>query len=101
MDRCESIKTKYGKKYQEVLYAIPDEDQYVGVYTDISQIKFDAGQLDLIKRQTLQQAKDLLDNQIQFSQEMAHYLGNSTAKNEEMVKKLIDLYEDDDVSEGE
>lgn len=101
MDRCESIKTKYGKKYQEVLYAIPDEDQYVGVYTDISQIKFDAGQLDLIKRQTLQQAKDLLDNQIQFSQEMAHYLGNSTAKNEEMVKKLIDLYEDEDVSEGE
>ncbi len=101
MDRLESIKTKYGKKYQEVLYEIPDENQYVGIYTDISQIKFDTGQIDIIKRQTLQQAKDLLDNQIQFSQEMAHYLGNSTAKNEEMVKKLIDLYEDDDVSEGE
>lgn len=100
-DRRESIKTKYGKKYHEVLYVVPDEKQYVGVYTDISQIKFDASQLDIIKRQTLQQAKELLDHQIRFSQEMAHYLGNSTAQNEEMVKKLIDLYDDGTTEQGE
>jgi len=91
----ESIKSKYGKKYHEVLYALPDENQYVGIYNDISQIKFDASQLDLIKRQTVQQAKELLDNQIRFSQEMAHFLGRSTAQNEEMVKQLIDLYDFD------
>jgi hypothetical protein len=32
---------------------------------------------------------------------MAHYLGNSTAQNEEMVKKLIDLYDDGTTEQGE
>ena len=94
VDTCESIKAKYGKKYHEVLYTVEANKQYVGIYTDMSQLKLDSSQLDLIKRQTIQQAKDLLDHQIEFAQEMAHYLGKSTAKNEEMVKQLIDLYEE-------
>ncbi len=95
VDSYESIRTKYGIKYHELLYALREENQYVGTYTDISQLKFDAGQMDLIKRQTLQQAKDLLDRQIAFSQEMAHYLGKSTARNEEFVRRLMALFEDE------
>jgi iron only hydrogenase large subunit-like protein/uncharacterized Fe-S cluster-containing protein len=94
MERYESIRTKYGIKYHELLYALRDEGQYVGMYTDISQLKFDEGQVDLLKRQTLAQAKELLDHQIAFSQEMAHYLGQSTARNEEFVRRLMSLYED-------
>ena len=94
MESYESIRTKYGIKYHELLYTLRDEGQYVGTYTDISQLKFDEGQVDLIKRQTLEQAKELLDHQIAFSQEMAHYLGQSTARNEEFVRRLMSLYED-------
>ncbi|KPU46010.1 iron hydrogenase 1 [Oxobacter pfennigii] len=90
----EAIKSKNGKKYHELLYALPDESQYVGLYTDVTKIKFDDSQIDLIKNQTLEQAKELLDHQIKFSQEMAHYLGKSTARSEELVMRIMDLFEE-------
>ena len=99
IDSCEAIRTKYGIKYHELLYALRDEGQYVGTYTSIARFKLAEGQTDLIKRQTLEQAKELLDNQIAFSQEMAHYLGKSLARNEELVQRLISLFEDDAAEE--
>jgi len=94
-EQYESIQTKYGIRYHEVLYALHEDKQYVGVYSDISQVKFDSGQLDIIKAQTLMHAREFLDHQVKFAQEMAHYLGKSTAKSEEIAKRLIALYEED------
>jgi hypothetical protein len=68
-DQYEAIRSKYGKKYHEQLYKLPAEKQYVGLYTDVTKIKFDDKQLDLIKKQTMEQARELLDHQIRFSQE--------------------------------
>jgi iron only hydrogenase large subunit-like protein len=93
-DTYEAIKSKYGKKYHEQLYKLPSENQYVGMYTDVTKIRFDEKQIDLIKKQTVEQAKELLDHQIRFSQEMAHFLGRSTARSEELVTRLMDLYEE-------
>ncbi len=93
-DTYEAIKSKYGKKYHEQLYKLPSENQYVGMYTDVTQIRFDEKQIDLIKKQTVEQAKELLDHQIKFSQEMAHFLGMSTARSENLVTRLMDLYEE-------
>jgi len=90
----EAIKSKYGKKYHEQLYKLPSEDQFVGMYTDMTKIRFDEKQIDLIKKQTVEQAKELLDHQIRFSQEMAHFLGKSTARSEDLVTRLMDLYEE-------
>ncbi|MDR1664713.1 MAG: 4Fe-4S binding protein [Clostridiales bacterium] len=89
----ESIRTQYGIRYHEILYALRDEEQYVGIYSDISKVRFDAKQLDMIKMQTLMHAREFIDHQIRFSQEMAHYLGKSTAESESIAKKLIALYE--------
>jgi len=36
-----------------------------------------------------------LDHQVRFAQEMAHYLGKSTAQSEEIAKRLIGLYEEE------
>jgi iron only hydrogenase large subunit-like protein/uncharacterized Fe-S cluster-containing protein len=94
-EKCESIQTKYGIKYHEILYALREENQYVGIYSDISRIKYDAGQLDTIKTQTLMHAREFLDHQVRFAQEMAHYLGKSTAQSEEIAKRLIGLYEEE------
>jgi iron only hydrogenase large subunit-like protein/uncharacterized Fe-S cluster-containing protein len=94
-EKCESIQTKYGIKYHEILYALREENQYVGIYSDISRIKYDAGQLDTIKTQTLMHAREFLNHQVRFAQEMAHYLGKSTAQSEEIAKRLIGLYEED------
>lgn len=91
----ESIKTKYGIKYHETAYALRGEAQYVGIYSDVTKLKFDSNQIDLIKNQTLAHARELLDHQISFSQEMAYYLGKSTAQGEELLKRIMDLYEED------
>ncbi len=96
-EQFESIRTKYGVKYHERTYALRDENQYVGVYSDLTKFRFDGNQIDLIKSQTLEQARELLYHQIRFSQEMAHYLGKSTAQSEEMVKRIMDLYEENDI----
>lgn len=94
-EQHESIQVKYGVKYHEILYALRDEKQYVGIYSDISKVKFDSKQLDAIKAQTLKHARDFLEHQVRFAQEMAHYLGKSAAKSEEIAKRLIELYEDE------
>ena len=94
-EKYESIQTKYGIKYHEILYTLREENQFVGIYTDISRIKYDSDQLDTIKSQTLIHARKFLDHQVKFAQEMAHYLGKSTAKSEEIAKRLIGLYEEE------
>jgi len=93
-EQYESIQTKYGIKYHEILYALREEGQYVGIYSDISKLNYDARQLDTIKQQTLMHAREFLEHQVRFAQEMAHYLGKSTAQSEDIAKRLIDLYEE-------
>jgi iron only hydrogenase large subunit-like protein/uncharacterized Fe-S cluster-containing protein len=99
-EKYESVQTKYGIRYHEVLYALREDSQYVGIYTDISQVKFNAGQLDVIKTQTLLHAKEFLEHQVKFAQEMAHYLGKSTAQSEEIAQRLIALYEEQSPEES-
>lgn len=93
VSKHEYINSKYGVKYQEIAYFLPEEHQYVGIYINLSRIKFDDKQLDVIKKQTLENAKELLNHQIGFSQELAHYLGESTAKSEDMLQRLMNLFE--------
>lgn len=99
-EHYESIQTKYGIRYHEILYSLPEEAQFVGMYSDISKIRYDEKQLDVIKEQTLKHAREFLDHQILFAQEMAHYLGKSTAQSEEIAKRLISLYEEKDKDDG-
>ncbi len=96
-DEMEAVRTYYGTKYHITLYAMRNEGQYVGMLTDISRMKLDEGQMHLIERQLLVNARELLEHQINFSQEMAHQLGRNTAKTEELVKRMLDLYEDRDL----
>jgi len=89
----DSIRMKDGIKYHEVAYTLKEEKQYVGIYTDVSDLKFDKNQIDAIRNQTLEHVRELLYHQIDFSQKMAHYLGKSTAESEELVKKITNLYD--------
>jgi Na+-translocating ferredoxin:NAD+ oxidoreductase RNF subunit RnfB len=99
-EKFESIQSKYGIKYHEMLLALREERQYVGIYADISKINFDSRQLDAMKMQTLVHAKEFLDQQVRFAQEMAHFLGKSTAQSEEMVNYLKKLYDEQDRTES-
>ena len=94
-EQYESIQTKYGITYHEKLYALREDKQYVGIYSNMSNVKYDAKQLDTVKAQTLMHAREFLDHQVRFAQEMAHFLGKSTAQSEAIAKRLIGLYEED------
>jgi uncharacterized Fe-S cluster-containing protein len=94
-DEYQSIQKKFNIRYHEILYALREDNQYVGIFADISKLQFDINQLDAIKIQTLRHAQEFLDHQIKFSQEMAHYLGQSAAQSEEIARRLIGLYERD------
>jgi len=99
LEQWEAIRTKY-IRYHEIIYPLREDEQYVGIYTDISNLSLDNRQIDVIKTQTVQHAREFLAHQIKFAQEMAHYLGRSTAQSEEIAKRLISLYENE-APEGE
>ena len=96
LDSYETVRSKYGIRYHEIVFPMPDEQEYIGIYTDISALKIDSYQIDLIKRQTLENAKDLLRQQISFSQELAAYIGRNEARSEALVKQIVALVEDAD-----
>ncbi len=95
-ERFEAVLGHYGRRFHQVLYALRDAGQYVGIYMDISDIPLQEKTTDVVRMQTLRQARELLDHQVRMSQEIAGMLGKSTAKGEEMVRKIMSLYEEDD-----
>ncbi|NLA70882.1 MAG: 4Fe-4S binding protein [Clostridiaceae bacterium] len=93
-NEIEAVRTKYGKRYHEIVFCSEDKNQYIGFYLNLSKIKLDNNQMGLIREQTVNQAKELLHHQIEFAQNIAQYLGESTAESEALVKRMIDLYEE-------
>ncbi len=91
LDTYETVQSKYGIRYHEVVFPMRDDNEYVGIYTDISALKIDSYQIDLIKRQTLENARDLLRQQIAFSQDLAAYIGRNEAKGEALVRQIVAL----------
>ncbi|MFP4105444.1 MAG: [Fe-Fe] hydrogenase large subunit C-terminal domain-containing protein [Phycisphaerae bacterium] len=80
---------KYSLLCREVLYALPEDNQYVGIFVNITRSAEDKLKLDELRTQTMDQARELLDHQVQMAQTMARFLGESTAHGEELVEKLM------------
>lgn len=95
-DHAESVRTKYGKRYHEIVYQAEDKRQFIGFYLNLSKIKLDKNQMSLLREQTVNQAKELLEHQLDFAQNLAQYLGESTAESEALVKRMIDLFDESD-----
>ena len=87
--------SRYGLLCRQIIYALPEENQVVGLFMGM-----DAGEdrrrIAQLRSQTVTQAQELLDHQISMAQELAKYLGESTARGEELVRKLITLSQADD-----
>ncbi|MDR2979272.1 MAG: 4Fe-4S binding protein [Bacteroidales bacterium] len=74
-----------------IVYPIPDQDQYVGIFMDITDFNQNRERLSDIKSETMQKAQELLDHQITMAQDLARFLGEHTAKEEFLLHRLIDL----------
>jgi iron only hydrogenase large subunit-like protein len=78
------------------IYQLPEEKQLVGVFVDITGTTQHERQLDDLRKQTLRQAQDLLDHQVDMAQQLAQFLGQHTARGELLVKNLLQLVNDKD-----
>ena len=85
----EAIRTNYGVRFKEIAFAIPEQRRFVGLYVDLTASGAEA---DLLQYEVINQAQELLKEQISASQEMAYYLGRSTARSEAFVQKLGELF---------
>ena len=81
----------------QLLYKLPEEKQYVGIFVNITKNLADAEKLDSLREKTINQAQELLDHQIEMAQNLAKLLGESTAKGEELVENLFKLTQEEKI----
>jgi hypothetical protein len=81
----------YGIVCHELLYALREDKQYVGIFVDRTAFQASERKLVDLQHQTVEQARELLQNQIGMAEKMAEFLGQHTASSEALVEKLIDL----------
>ncbi len=86
----------YNLLCREHLYILKQERQIVGIFINITSQKEQEKKLKEIRSQTVEQAHELLEHQIKMAQNMAQFLGESTARGEELVRKLMKLSEGDE-----
>jgi uncharacterized Fe-S cluster-containing protein len=73
----------------QIHYAMRDERQYVGIFVNMTKTAADKEKLDRLRTQTAQQARSLLEHQVEMAQTIAKFLGESTAQSEALLDRLI------------
>lgn len=97
-DSLDIIRTHkhYNLMCRELLYILKQEQQIVGIFINITSQQENEKRLKEIKSQTVKQASELLEHQIKMAQTIAQFLGESTARGEELVRKLMTLTEENE-----
>lgn len=85
---------RYNLVSHEILYPLREENQYVGIFVNITNTQESKEQLDHLREQTVMQARELLEHQISMAQEIARQLGEGAARGEALVENLMKLAED-------
>lgn len=81
----------YGLVCRQYLYVLPEEKRLVGIFVNITRSQADREQLERMKDSTIAQAQELLAHQLEMADQLARFLGENTARSEEIVAKLIRL----------
>lgn len=75
----------------QIIYALREERQFVGIFVNITHTQANRQRLDDLRRRTVTQAQELLEHQVNMAQQMALFLGQSTAQGEALVRDLLKL----------
>lgn len=84
-----SVLQNYNLVCHQMFYALPDHEQYVGIFVDVTDFQLNSEKLKDIKQETLQKADELIAHQIEMAQELAKFLGEHTSKGEVLLNQLI------------
>jgi hypothetical protein len=80
----------YNLMCHTVAYHLPEEEQIVGLFVDVTDSKSSKDKLNALRSETVERAQELIDHQIDMAQELARFLGENTARGEVLMKNLID-----------
>ncbi len=85
---------KYSLVCHQVVYALPEVEQYVGIFVNITNSLSTQEKLKRLRSETLRKAEELMEHQVQAAQEMARFLGESTARSEELLRNIQSMASD-------
>ena len=74
----------------QVLYSLPAEKQFVGIFMNITTLQKSETQLDQLRQQTVKQARELLEQQVRMAETIAICLGENTARAESLLEILME-----------
>jgi PAS domain S-box-containing protein len=92
---CVERHDKYNIICHQIIYPLRDENQHVGIFVNITDLQANQDKLKRLRAETVQQAQELLQNQISMAQRIAGFLGKSTAKSEELIEQLLKMAEEE------
>jgi PAS domain S-box-containing protein len=78
----------------QIHYRLSEEDHLVGIFVNITNSRLNQQRLDRVRAAAVLQARELLQHQLDMTQTIARCLGESTARGEDLVERLILLAED-------
>jgi len=87
---------RYKLVTHQIMYALREERQYAGIFVNITSTHDSQKKLTELRAQTLTQARELLEHQLSMAQKMAQFLGESTARGEQLVEHLMELTGEDE-----
>jgi uncharacterized Fe-S cluster-containing protein len=89
----------YGLTCHQILYRLPEENQIVGIFVNVTRSRADREELERLRGQTVMQAQELLEHQMDMAQKLAEFVGQSTAQGEKLVDNLMRLAGSDTVDD--
>jgi len=75
----------------QLAYSLPEDNQYVGIFVNITKSQADQEKLARLRAQTVAQAQELLQHQITMAQQISRFLGESAARGEKLVENLMNM----------
>lgn len=82
---------RYNMICHAIIYKVPKEDCMIGIYIDITKNEMDRERLFELKSTTAHKAKEMLEYQFKMFEHIVEYIGESSAKSEELVDNLLEI----------
>lgn len=82
---------RYNLVAHQIVYQLQAENQLVGIFVNITPSRRSQEELDKLRTNMVQQAREMLEHQMQMAQELARHLGESTAQGEVLIENLLKL----------
>lgn len=78
---------------QATLLHIEEQNLVLAIFSDITDNEKQKQSFEIVKRETLVKAQEVIDKQMRVAQEIAGILGETTAESKVLLKKLINIVE--------